>query len=90
MEEVTHSMDTESFVVALCHFISRRGRPEKIRSATKGHKELRKAFQQWNQVQIHEFLLQHDAIDASKVSFMLRVKCDCLGQLAQISVIGFF
>ena len=35
LEEVTHSMDTESFVVALCHFISRRGRPEKIRSDNK-------------------------------------------------------
>ena len=62
--EVVHSMDTESFINALRRFISRRGRPEEIRSDNggnfvKGEKELREALQQWNQAQIDEYLLQH-------------------------------
>ena len=63
--EVAHSMDTESFINALRRFISRRGRPEEIRSDNggnfvKGERELREALQQWNQAQIHDYLLQHD------------------------------
>ena len=63
--EVIHSMDTESFINALRHFISRRGRPEEIRSDNgenfvKGREELREAWQQWNQAQVQEYLLQHD------------------------------
>ena len=63
--EVVHSMDTESFINALRRFISRRGRPEEIRSDNggnfvKGERELREALQQWNQAQIHDYLLQHD------------------------------
>ena len=63
--EVVHSMDTESFINTLRRFISRRGRPEEIRSDNggnfvKGEKELREALQQWNQAQIHDYLLQHD------------------------------
>ena len=63
--EVVHSMDTESLINALRRFISRRGRPKEIRldnggNFVKGEKELREALQQWNQAQIHEYLLQHD------------------------------
>ena len=62
---VVHSMDTESSINALRRFISRRGRPEEIRSDNggnfvKGEKELREALQQWNQAQIHDYLLQRD------------------------------
>ena len=58
-------MDTESFINALRRFISRRGRPEEIRSDNGGNfvkcgKELGEALQQWNQAQIHEYLLQRD------------------------------
>ena len=58
-------MDTESFINALRRFIARRGRPEVIRSDNggnfvKGERELREAVQQWNQGQIHEYLLQHN------------------------------
>ena len=65
--EIIHSMDTESFINALRRFIARRGKPEEIRSDNggnfvKGEKELRKAVEQWNQEQIHEFLLQRDII----------------------------
>ena len=64
--EIVHSMDTESFINALRRFIARRGRPEEIRSNNggnfvKGKKELRKALQEWNQNQIHEFLLQQES-----------------------------
>ena len=63
--EIVHSMDTELFINATRRFIARRGRPEEIRSDNrgnfvKGEKELRKAVQEWNQNQIHEFLLQQE------------------------------
>lgn len=63
--EIVHSMDAESFINATRRFIARRGRPEEIRSDNggnfvKGEKELRKAVQEWNQNQIHEFLLQQE------------------------------
>jgi hypothetical protein len=56
-------LDTASFVNALRRFIARRGQPEEIRSDNggnfvKGAKELRKAINDWNQSQIHDFLLQ--------------------------------
>ena len=61
--EIVHSMDTGSFINALRRFISRRGNPEEIRcdngsNFRSGEKELRIAMQQWNQVQVHDFLLQ--------------------------------
>ena len=64
--EVVHFMDTESFINTLRRFISRRGRPEEISSdnggnLVKGEKKLRESLQQWNQAQIHEYFLQHDA-----------------------------
>ena len=63
--KVVHSMDTKSFINALRRFISRRVRPEEIRSDNGGNfvggeKELRKAVRSWNQAQIHEHLLQTD------------------------------
>ncbi|KAK3735155.1 hypothetical protein QZH41_020254, partial [Actinostola sp. cb2023] len=63
--EVAYSMDTESFINSLRRFVSRRGQPDEIRSDNggnfvKGEKELRMAIQDWNQTQIHEYLLQHN------------------------------
>ena len=55
--EVVYSMDTESFINALRRFISRRGRPEEIRSDNGGNFV---AVRSWNQAQIHEHLLQSD------------------------------
>ncbi|MCP4478563.1 MAG: transposase family protein, partial [Planctomycetaceae bacterium] len=61
--EVANSLDTVSFINALRRFISRRGQPELIRSDNggnfvKGERELRIAVEEWNQAQIHNFLLQ--------------------------------
>lgn len=61
--EVASSLDTESFINALRRFIARRGKPEEMRSDNggnfvKGEKELRQAVAEWNQSQIHNFLLQ--------------------------------
>ena len=63
--EVVHSLDTESFMNALRRFISRRRRPEEIRSDNggnfvKGEKELRETLSTWNQAQIHEYLIHHN------------------------------
>ena len=63
--EVASSLDTGSFINALRRFIARRGQPEEIRSDNggnfvKGAKELRMAIKEWNQSQIHDFLLQRD------------------------------
>lgn len=61
--EVASSLNTESFINALRKFIARRGQPEEIRSDNggnfvSGEKELREAVRDWNQSQIHKFLLQ--------------------------------
>ena len=61
--EVVSSLDTGSFVNTLRRFIARRGQPKMIRSDNgsnfvKGEKELREAVKEWNQSQIHDFLLQ--------------------------------
>ena len=63
--EVANSLDTESFINALRRFIARRGRPEEMRSDNggnfvKGEKELRREIQDWNQTQIHDFLVQRN------------------------------
>ena len=63
--EVANSLDTESFINALRRFIARRGQPEEIRSDNggnfvRGERELREAVEEWNQSQIHDFLLQRN------------------------------
>ena len=63
--EVIHSINTDSFVDSLRRFIARRGKPEIIRSDngtnfTSGEKEIREAILQWNQKNIHEFLVQQN------------------------------
>ena len=61
--EVAHSLDTDSFLMALRRFIARRGQVQEIRSDnatnfTGGHRELREAINGWNHSKIHEALLQ--------------------------------
>ena len=61
--EVTHSLDTSSFINALRRFIARRGQPMEFRSDNGGNfvsaeKELREEIAKWNQQQIHDYLLQ--------------------------------
>ena len=61
--EVASSLDTESFIHALLRFIARRGQPEEMRSDkggnfVKGERELREAVNEWNQSQIHDYLVQ--------------------------------
>ena len=63
--EVANSLDTESFINALRRFIARRGRPEEMRSDNggnfvKGERELREEIKNWNQTQIHDFLVQRN------------------------------
>ena len=63
--EVAQSMDTDSFVNSMRRFIARRGIPEVMRSDNGsnfvgGSKELREAISDWNESQIHEFLLQRN------------------------------
>ncbi|XP_072171548.1 uncharacterized protein [Diadema setosum] len=61
--EVLHSLDTDSFLNALQRFISRRGRPEIIRSDNGtnfigAEREPREGLKRWNQGKIHDHLLQ--------------------------------
>ena len=63
--EVVSSLDTESFIHALRRFIARRGQPEEMRSDNggnfvKGERELREVVNEWNQSQIHGYLVQRD------------------------------
>ena len=63
--EITHSLDTDSFMNAFARFVSRRGKPEEVRSDNggsfvKGHKEIRDGITAWNQEVIHDYLLQKD------------------------------
>lgn len=63
--EVTYSLDTDSFLNAVMRFISRRGRPEIIRSdnATNfksGEKELKDGIKAWNHAHISERLSQNE------------------------------
>lgn len=60
--EVAQSMDTDSFANSMRHFIARRGIPEVMRSDNRStflgiNKELQEAISEWNESQIHEFLL---------------------------------
>ena len=62
---LTHNVDTNSFISALRRFISRRGNPEEVRydngsNSRSGVKEPRLVMQQWNQDQVHDFLLQRN------------------------------
>ena len=61
--EVAHSLDTDSFLVALRGFIARRGQVQEIRSdngtnITSGVRECRESIQAWNNEKIHEAMLQ--------------------------------
>ena len=61
--EISHSLDTDSFLLALRRFIARRGQVKEIRSDNGtnfvgGEKELRVMITSWNQAKIHDSLLQ--------------------------------
>ena len=61
--EVASSLDTDSFINALRHFIARRGQVRELRSDNGtnfvgAEREQRKAMEQWNQEQIHGVMLQ--------------------------------
>ena len=63
--EVTPSLDTESFLLALRRFIARRGRPSHIfsdnwRSFKRADKELREALRKWNTEQIANTMTQRN------------------------------
>ena len=63
--EVSHTLETDSFINALQRFIARRGEPVEIRSDNGtnfigAQLELRRALEQWNQAQIHEFLRKRE------------------------------
>ena len=59
--EISHSLDTDSFVLALRRFIARRAQVKEIRSencSNSGERELGTMTENWNQVKIHQCLLQ--------------------------------
>ena len=61
--EIAHSLDTDSFLLALRRFIARRGQVSEIHSDngsnfTSGERELRDAVLEWNQEKIHNSLMQ--------------------------------
>ena len=61
--EIAHSLDTDSFLLALRRFIARRGQVREIYSDNgsnfaSGERELRDAMLEWNQEKIHNALLQ--------------------------------
>ena len=63
--EISHSLDTDSFLLALRRFLARRGQVKEIRSDngtnfTSGEKELREAVGTWNQAKIHDHLSQRN------------------------------
>ena len=63
--EVTSSLDTDSFLLALRRFIARRGRPTQIfsdngKNLKRGEKELREALLQWSQAHINDTLSQQN------------------------------
>ena len=63
--EVIHGMDTDSFIHALRRFMSRRGKPQEMRSDNGtnfvgGNRELKEAIDQWNQDKLHQHFLQQE------------------------------
>lgn len=61
--EISSSLDTDSFIMALRRFTARRGQVQEIHSdngtnLTSGEKQLREASKEWNQGTIHNHLLQ--------------------------------
>ena len=63
--EVTSSLDTDSFLMALRRFMARRGRPSQIhcdnwKSFKRGERELRESLQKWNEMQISDSLTQQN------------------------------
>ena len=61
--EITHSLDTNSFLCAMQRFISRRGMVEKVYSdngtnLVSGHRELKESIDGWNQSKITDTLRQ--------------------------------
>ena len=61
--EVTHSLDTDSFLMAISRFVARRGRPETIFSdngtnLTRGCRELKENISRFNQDKINDSMLQ--------------------------------
>ena len=61
--EISYTLDTDSFILALRRFIARRGQVKEIRSDngtnfTGAERELRVMIEGWNQATIHEELLQ--------------------------------
>ena len=63
--EVIHGMDTDSFIHALRRFMSRRGKPQEMRSDNGtnfvgGNRELQEAIDQWNQDKLHQHFLQQE------------------------------
>ncbi|KAK6194435.1 hypothetical protein SNE40_000069 [Patella caerulea] len=63
--EVSHTLDTDSFLNALQRFIARRGEPREIRSDNGtnfvgGQAELSKSIKLWNSDKIHNFMLKKE------------------------------
>ena len=61
--EITHSLDTNSFLCAMQRFISRRGMVEKVYSdngtnLVSGHRELKESIDGWNQSKMTDTLRQ--------------------------------
>ena len=65
--EVSHALDTDSFIMALRRFIARRGKPATIMSDNGSNfigaeRELREAMAEWNQAHIQDELSQDNII----------------------------
>ena len=63
--KVVHGMDTDSFIHALRRFMSRRGRPQEMKSDNGtnfvgGNRELKEAINQWNKDKLHQHFLQQE------------------------------
>ena len=62
---IAPSLDTDSLLLALRHFIARRGQVQELRSDngtnfTTGERELRESIQAWNHDKVHEEMLQRN------------------------------